>query len=139
MLKQILTTIKYCVLFISIFYGYEKLAKIKFKLNNLTDIPVAAIFAVVLFYATEHMRLFIPVGFLTLSCIYVRIRYRNTLLNTITLTTISLGITIFAMIISFIISIPLDYVNYKVIAQEIAMNIITAVVISLLQIYSIFK
>lgn len=142
MLKQILTTIKYCVLFISIFYGYEKLAKIKFKLNNLTDIPVAAIFAVVLFYATEHMRLFIPVGFLTLSCIYVRIRYRNTLLNTITLTTISLGITIFAMIISFIISIPLDYVNYKVIAQEIAMNIITAVVISLLQIifiYSIFN
>ncbi len=129
---------KYSVLFICGFYGYLKLAKIKLKLINLLDVLVAVAFACALYFATNKVRLLLPVCFLLITFLYTLVRYRRSLLTTVTLSVISCGIAIFTMVIAFIISLPFEFIVFKFVLHETVRNAIIAVLLCSLQLITTF-
>lgn len=124
MIETILAITKYFVLFLGIFYGYFKLAKTKLNLINLIDVFFAAILAVALYYATKQLRLLIPALLLILSCLYIFIRVRRSFITTVSLCVISCGITNIIIPFSFLISVPVDFIVYVAISDEIIQNCI---------------
>lgn len=138
MVEIIITTIKYSVLFAGSFYGFIKLSQIKLKWLNLLDLPVAVACATALCFATQHLRLLVPLGFLLLTFLYCLARYRRPLLNTVTLCVISCGITIISMVAAFIISIPIEMLAFTFIPNEEIRNIVTVCIVSALQITANF-
>lgn len=133
MLNAILTIAKYSVMFICSFYGYLKLSKIKIKLIQLLDLLVAIALGTALYFATFKIRLLMPILFTTFNFIYCLLRYRLSCLNTIIFCIISCGITNFIMVIAFIISIPFEIIIFRFSKNEIVLNIITTVIIILIQ------
>lgn len=127
--------IKYSTLFISCFYGYEKLIKKKLCLYNLLDIFVAILFGTGLFYITEYLRLLVPICLLLISITYLYIRYRKPLLDSVVICTISCGITIFIMTLSTVLSIPLNMLTFYLVSNEFIRNVITTVVLSIFQLF----
>lgn len=138
MVLDVLTIAKYSVLFTGSFYGYLKLAKIKPRLINLIEIAVSVILATGLYFATKHIRILLPLGYLLLTCLYCFIRYRFSALNTVTRGVIACGITVITMAIAAVVSIPLDFLAFKYIPDETARNCITVATINVLQLIVIF-
>lgn len=134
MLKDILTIIKYSVLLLSGFYGYAKIAKIKLSAVNIIDILAATIFGVTLFYATKYMRILVPTVSLLLVCIYMFIRYRKPLLDTITISTVSCGIAVFISAVIMLPTLAVAALLYNFVADTVARDIIMMTVICTLQI-----
>lgn len=138
MIENILAISKYAVLFTNSFYGFFKLSRIKLRLINLLDLLVAIIFSVGLYFATRQLRLLLPIGFVLLTCIYLLIRERRLILNTLTLCVISCGITIVTMAFAFIISIPIDYLTFLITPNDTIRDCVAIIASDLLQILFVF-
>ncbi len=138
MLEDILAISKYSVLFIGSFYGYFKLSKTKFHIINLLDFFVAIIFSIGLYYATKKLRLLIPICFSLLTCVYIILRVRQSLLNTVTICVISCGITIVTMAFAFIVSIPIGYLTFLIIPNTAIRDCVAIIASDLLQLLFIF-
>lgn len=138
MLEEILAISKYSVLFIGIFYGYFKLAKMKLCLINLLDILVAILLSVGLYYATKQLRLLIPIFLLILSCLYILLRMRHSIVNTVTISVISCGITIVIMAFAFLVSIPLGYLIFILVPNEAIQTCIVILATDILQLLFVF-
>lgn len=138
MLEDILAISKYLVLFIGSFYGYFKLSKTKFCLINLLDFFVAIIFSIGLYYATRHLRLLIPICFSLLTCLYIILRVRHSILNTFTICVISCGITIVTMAFAFIASIPINYLFFLIIPNTTIRDCVAILASDFLQLLFIF-
>lgn len=138
MLEDILAISKYSVLFIGSFYGYFKLSKTKFRLINLLDFFVAIIFSIGLYYATKKLRLLIPICFSLLTCVYIILRVRQSILNTVTICVVSCGITIVTMAFAFIVSIPLGYLMYLITPNDTIRNCVVALLTDIFQLLFIF-
>lgn len=138
MVENILTIVKYAILFVCGFYGYLKLSKIKLHPLNLLDILVAAVFACGLYFVTKQIKLLVPLGFLLLTFLYMLARYRRSALNTAVISAISCGIAIILMVIAFVVSIPLNFVLFLLIKNEAIEITITNIAISLLQLLITF-
>ena len=114
MIDDLLAISKYAVLFFGSFYGYFKLAKVKFRLINILDILVTILFSAALYYATKQIRILIPLGFLLITCLYIILRVRHSILNTVIICVISCGITVITMAFAFIVSIPVGYITFLI-------------------------
>lgn len=138
MVIDILAIAKYTVLFAGSFYGYLKLAKIKIRLINLLELLFSLLLSAGLYYATKQIRILVPIGFLLLTCLYCFVRYRRSAMNTVTLGVISCGITIIIMAITFIISIPFEFLVYKFVDNDAIRKIIITVLMCVLQLIGTF-
>lgn len=132
MLTDILAIIKNSALFIGSFYGYLKLSRIKLRLINLLDIIAAVLLGAGLYFATKQIRILLPIGYLLLTCLYCLLRYRRPALNTFTIGVISCGITIIILAVAVTVSIPLEYLVFKYITNETALNCVSLAVICIL-------
>lgn len=142
MIDDILAITKYFVMFIGSFYGYFKLAKMKFGLINLLDLIVAIVFSFGLYFATKQIRLLIPICFLLLNCLYIILRIRRSIINTITICVISCGIANIITAFAFIISIPLEFFVFNFINNEVLKKILAMTFLYSLQLvltFFIFK
>lgn len=138
MLSVIVSLTKYFSLFISCFYSYIKLMKIKLQWLNILDLFVAALFSTALYFSTIHLQILLPTFLLILSSIYNFIRYRFSFHNTISVSTIACGLVVFIFIINSIISLPLDYIFYKYIDNSIICDTVSIVILCILQFLLIF-
>lgn len=138
MLEDILAISKYSVLFIGSFYGYFKLSKTKFCLINILDFLIAIIFSIGLYYATRHLRLLTPICFSLLTCLYIILRVRHSILNTVTICVISCGITIITMAFVFIVSIPINYLFFLIIPNTTIRDCVAIIASDFLQLLFIF-
>lgn len=138
MISDIIALIKYTGLFVCSFYCFIKLSQIKFRLINILDLLATVLFAAALYYATKHLRLLVPIGFLILTFLYSWARYRKPVLNTVTMSTISCGITIATMAAAGIVTFPLGIITFRFIPNETVRNIITVCVVFVLQIVAVF-
>ena len=138
MINDILTIAKYIGLFICSFYGFIKLAQIKFRLINILDLLVSVPLASALYYATEYLRPLVPIGLLLLTFLYSWARYRKPVLNTVIISTISCGISIATMAAAGIVTIPLGMIAFIFIPILTVRTIITVCVVFVLQIVAVF-
>ncbi|MGN1104471.1 MAG: hypothetical protein ACI4QI_06290, partial [Candidatus Coproplasma sp.] len=142
MVKTILTIFRYFILFLVCFYGYIKLTKGKFGWINLLDVLAAAALSTALYFATKQLRVLFPIGFLLFSCLYILLRVRRSVLNTVTIGVISCGIAIGTMTFAYILNIPIEYILYVTIKDETlltSISLIFWVAVQLLLTFLIFK
>ena len=142
MLKTILSIFKYSILFLVCFYGYIKLTKGKFGWINLLDLLAAIGLSTALYFATSQLRVLFPICFLLFSCLYILLRVRRSVLNTVTISVISCGIAILTMTFAFIFSIPIEYILFLTVKDETILttiSLILMVAIQLLLTFLIFK
>lgn len=137
-MKELISIIKYSVIFISNFYGYLKLSNKKPRVKNLLDILISVIFGTLLYYTTKKLRLLIPLLIILLTILYNLTRKTNVLLNTVILSIISYGITIFIFVIASIFSLPLGAVYYNLISNEFFCNIIMMISLNFIQLVLIW-
>ena len=137
----IICLIKYTATFICILYAYAKLMRIKLKPWDVLDIPLFAVFSSVLYFTTVYMKILVPVGFFIFGTLFLFLRFRKTLYETITVGTIAFGISIIVMLLSFIISIPinltLNFIENEQLQVSVAQIIVGAVEIA--TIFLLFK
>lgn len=138
MIEDILAISKYFVLFISSFYGYVKLSKTKLRIINLLDILIAIIFSIGLYYSTKQLKIIIPICFFILSCLYIIIKVRRSLLNTAIMSLISCGIAIITMAFAFIVSIPIGYLAFLIISNTNIRDCVAIIVSDFLQLLFTF-
>ncbi len=134
MINFIFSIIKYFNLYLCCFYGYIKLANIKFRLLDLIGIPVALLLATGIYYATENIRFLEPFVFLISSLLYLIIRYHKPKVNVLTYGTIACGFAIFAMVIPFLISFPLNLVIFALTKNEPLRDCLSLLLQNILQI-----
>lgn len=126
---------KYAVLFICIFYAYLKLIKRRLKFGNILDIFIAGAFAVALYYIPVFVRILLPLYILLFAGLYLFLRYRQSLLNTVTTCLVSFGITVFMMVLSLIVSIPFNLIVFNFVDESFK-NLIRTIIWLVLQIIS---
>ncbi len=103
----IICLIKYTTIFMCILYAYTKLLRIKLKVWDLFNIPLFAVFSSAIYFATLYVRILIPVSFLIFGIVFLFLRFRKTFYETVTVGTISLGLSIVLYSLSFLIAIPI--------------------------------
>ena len=132
----IICLIKYTTTFICILYAYAKLMRIKLKPWDVLDIPLFAVFSSVLYFTTVYMKILVPVGFFIFGTLFLFLRFRKSLYETITVSTIALG---FAIVISNL-SIVLGYIvatALNVIKNETFRNILVQLIIAIIQVLAV--
>lgn len=129
----IICLIKYTAIFTCILYAYSKLLRIKLKAWDLFDIPLFAAFSSAIYFATLYVKILVPIGALIFGIAFLYLRFRKTFYETVTVGTIALGISIIIYAASLILSFPIAAALY-LIKNEIAKNIITQFLISIIQI-----
>lgn len=112
MIQDILIIFRWAVILIGSFYGFLKLTKTNIKIINLIDFIFAIILAIALYYMTKQLKILRPIGFLLLSNLYLLIRYRGPISNTIIIGTISCGFSIITITFALVISIPFDFLVF---------------------------
>lgn len=110
----IICLIKYTAIFMCITYCYIKLLRIKPKACDLLAVPLFVALSAVLFFVTVYVKILVPIGLLIFGALYLLVRFKRKIYITVTVSAIALGITIFAMLISFILSFPIASVLYFV-------------------------
>lgn len=100
----ILSLVKYTAIFICFFYSYAKLLRLKLKVWDLFEIPLFIALSVVLHFIKTYIKILVPIGFLIFGIVFLFLRFRKTVYETITVSTISLGVTIAIYVFSYIVS-----------------------------------
>lgn len=134
MINLFFTIIRYFILYLCCFYGYIKLANIKFRLLDLICIPVALLLATGIYYATNKMNILIPSVFVASSLVYFLIRYQKPSINLFTFGTISCGFSISSMIIPSLISFPLNLVIFALTKNDPLRDCLSLLLQNILQI-----
>lgn len=132
----IICLIKYTATFICILYAYSKLMRTKLKLWDVLDIPLFAVFSSVLYFTTVYMKILVPVGFFIFGTVFLFLRFRKTLYETITVSTIALG---FAIVISNL-SIVFGYIvatALNVIKNETFRIILAQLIVAIIQVLAV--
>ena len=133
MVDLILSIIKFSVLFLSSFYAFIRLNNYKLSPWDLFAFPAAALFATGVHYATQNMRILIPLSIFLLVYVYNLIRYRKNLFGTLATSIISLGISIFIYIIALLISAPIDFIIFQITNNEATRYLAAQITIDILQ------
>ena len=104
----IICLIKYTSIFMCMLYAYTRLLRIKLKAWDLFDIPLFTALSAVLYFVTVYIKVLVPIGLLIFGLIFLFLRFRKTFYETVTIGTISSGLSIVMYILSFLISIPIN-------------------------------
>jgi len=133
----ILSLIKYTAIFICILYAYTKLLRIKLKAWDLFDIPLFIALSAVLFFVTVYIKILVPIGFLIFGIVFLFLRFRKTFYETVTVGTISLGLSIVIYTLSFLIAIPINLL-LNFIKNETLQIILGQLIVGIFQIVFVF-
>lgn len=138
MMNDLIVIFRWTIIVSCSLYGYFKLAKIKIGWINLIDLIFALILTTGLYFATKQIKILRPIGLLLLISLYNFARYRNPMLNTVIISTISCGISIISYTITTIASLPLDFLMFLCKPTELVANLVTVSIICILQLILIF-
>ncbi|MDE6598291.1 MAG: ATP-binding protein [Clostridia bacterium] len=133
----IISLIKYTAIFICILYAYTRLLRIKLKAWDIFDIPIFIVLSAVLHFIKIYVEILIPIGFLIFGIIFLFLRFRKTIYETVTVSTIALGITI----VIFVLSTFLSYIvslGLFLIKNESLKDIFLSFIVGIIQILGIF-
>lgn len=133
MIELIVCLIKYTAIFVSILYAYTKLLRLKLKGWDLFDIPIFIALSAVLYFVTVYIKILVPIGFLILGIFFLYLRFRKTLYDSVSIGTISSGLSIVLYNFSFIVSAPVT-VLFNFINEESIKIVLAQLTISLIQI-----
>ncbi|MDE6504341.1 MAG: hypothetical protein K2L42_00555 [Clostridia bacterium] len=137
MIDLILSIIKFSVFFLSSFYAFIRLNNYKLSPWDLFSVPASALFATGVHYATQSMRILIPLCIFLLVYVYNLIRYRKNPFGTLATSIISFGISIFIYIIALLLSAPLDFIIFQITNNEATRYLAAQITIDILQIIAI--
>ncbi len=133
----ILSLIKYTAIFTCILYTYTRLLRIKLKAWDLFDIPLFIAFSAVLHFVKVYVKILVPIGLLVFSIAFLLLRFRKTFYETVTVSTIALGISIVLMLPSFLVGFLAAPALY-LIEDEAVRTIITSLIVGIIQIVCVF-
>lgn len=126
--------IKYTSIFMCMLYAYTKLLRIKLKACDLFDIPLFSALSAVLYFVTVYIKVLVPIGLLIFGLIFLFLRFRKTFYETVTIGTISSGLSIVMYILSFLISIPINMLfnfvnnaNLKIFGAQLVVSMVLIV------------
>lgn len=139
MINLFFTIIRYFILYLCCFYGYIKLANIKFRLLDLICIPVALLLATGFYFATKDMNILIPLVALSTSIVYLLIRYNKPKVDILTFGTISCGFAFFSMIIPSFVSFLLNLLIITFTQDASLVETILFIILTILQIIIIYS
>lgn len=112
MIDFIINIIRFLIILMCTLYAYTKISGSKLKPIHLLYIPLFAVCSAGLHFVWVYFRLAVPVCLLFICVLSFFAGFKRKFYNTITLSTIALGITIFFMAVSTIIAtlamLPLD-------------------------------
>lgn len=129
----ILSLVKYTAIFICFFYSYAKLLRLKLKVWDLFEIPLFIALSVVLHFIKTYIKILVPIGFLIFGIVFLFLRFRKTVYETITVSTISLGISIAIYVFSYIVSSPIT-LTFTLIKMESLRFMLAQIIVSLIQV-----
>ncbi len=137
----IICLIKYTTLFACTLYAYTQLLRIKLKVWDLFDIPLFALLSAVLYFVTANVKIFVPLGLLVFATAFLLLRFKKSVYETITVGTISLGISIVLYVLSFIVSaiitVVFNFISTETIRIELSQLIDTVIEVTV--IFILFK
>lgn len=133
-LEIIVFLIKYFAFFFSIFYAFNKISAVKINAYVLLDIAVALILSGALYFITLYVKIIMQLCILLLSTVYLIIRHRNSLYKNIAGSIVACGISSFIFILSTLISVPVNYLCFALINNNLVRNLSTQILYSLLHI-----
>ncbi len=122
MLEFIAYLVKYSAIFACNMYVFAKITASRLKYWDLFFIPLFIAFSFALYFVTLHVKLFVPLIILILTALIFLIRFKQPLSDTVTLSMISFGITIFSMVITTLVLIPLLAPIYVFVDNTIAVQ-----------------
>lgn len=93
---------KYGVVFVCNYYVFAKLCASKLKIWDFLFIPVYFSLAFGLYYVSLYAKFFIPIIILLVSILLCFARYRQPFSDTVSLSMVAFGVTIFIMVIASI-------------------------------------
>ena len=128
---------KYALLCLSSFYAFIRLNNYKLRPWDLFAFPAAALFATGVYYATQNMRILVPLCIALLVYAYNLIRYRREIFATLATSIISLGISIFIYIIALLLSAPFAFIVYQFTENATARYLTAETFVAILQIVAI--
>jgi len=115
-------------------YAYTRLLRIKLKAWDLFDIPLFTALSAVLYFVTVYIKVLVPIGLLIFGLIFLFLRFRKTFYETVTIGTISSGLSIVMYILSFLISIPINMLfnfvnnaNLKIFGAQLVVSMVLIV------------
>lgn len=130
----IICLIKYTSIFMCMLYAYTRLLRIKLKAWDLFDIPLFTALSAVLYFVTVYLKVLVPIGLLIFGLIFLFLRFRKTFYETVTIGTISSGLSIVMYILSFLISIPINMLfnfvnnaNLKIFGAQLVVSMVLIV------------
>lgn len=130
----IICLIKYTSIFMCMLYAYTRLLRIKLKAWDLFDIPLFTALSAVLYFVTVYIKVLVPIGLLIFGLIFLFLRFRKTFYETVTIGTISSGLSIVMYILSFLISIPINMLfnfvnnaNLKIFGAQLVVSMVLIV------------
>ncbi len=129
----ILSLIKYTAMFVCMVYAYMKLQRIKPTIVDLFTMPLFIILAAILSGVKGNAQIFVPIGFLIFGIIFLLLRFKKPIYETVTVGTISLGMSIIAYFIVFVFGTPVT-LNFNFAINEEVKRISAAVFIAICQI-----
>lgn len=88
-------------------YVYTKLLRIKLRAWDLFDIPLFIALSAVLHFAKVYVKILVPIGFFIFGILFLFLRFKKTFYETVTVGTISVGLSIVLYFLSFIVAIPI--------------------------------
>lgn len=141
MLTSLTSIVKYFSLMIGSSYLYTKLNNKKFKALDLLGLLFSIIMSIALYFATTSFKSLLPFLILFCVCIYSKLRFSDTFYNTVTISIIAFGITIFLHTLSIFVSLPFSLFIYLIKDTELKTFLIQ-IIINLLQLllsYLLFK
>ncbi len=108
----ILSLIKYTAIFLCMIYAYMKLERIKPTIVDLFTMPLFIILAAILSGVKGNAQIFVPIGFLIFGIIFLLLRFKKPIYETVTVGTVALGFSLFkysvANIICYVVAVVLE-------------------------------
>lgn len=137
MIEFIICLIKYTSIFLVSLYAYTRLMQIKLKVWDLFDILIFAALSAILYFVTVYVKTLVPIGLLLFCIAFLFLRFRKTFYETVTVSSISLGLAILSLLLSFFITIPIT-VHVNFIKNENLQVVLAQIINSLVQVIGIF-
>lgn len=118
-------------------YAYAKLLRLKLTVRDAFAVPLFAAFSAAMHIVKIYIKLFVPIALLIFGIAYVYLRFRKPFYETVTVSTIVLGITIVMFVLGMFLDVPvaMDLFFLKTTTLK---NIVTQFTISSIQLIGVF-
>lgn len=132
----ILCLIKYTSIFLCMIYAFMKLQRIKPTVMDLFMLPLFILLAVILSIVKINAQILVPIGFLIFGILFLLIRFKKSVHETVTSGIISLGMSIALYFIDFSLSMIVT-AQFNFVINEEVRYILSSLFVAIIQIVSI--